>query len=86
MINFTLEPSQYVLNQAAPTAKRPPEVPRARGSEILTVAEAAALLRINRKTLYEQIQRERPVWAMRCGTRIRISRIALLAAFRGGRT
>ena len=51
------------------------------GLEVLTVDEAAELLRLNRKTLYEQIQRERPVWAMRFGRSIRIGRAALLAAF-----
>jgi excisionase family DNA binding protein len=49
--------------------------------EFLSVPEAADLLRLNRKTLYEQIQRERPAWAMRFGRSIRISRTALLAAF-----
>ncbi len=60
-----------------PPAEDPPE--------ILTVEEAAALIRINRKTLYEQIQRERPAWALRFGRSIRIGRTALLEAFRGNR-
>lgn|GEM_PF-5214687 len=50
-------------------------------AEILTVEEAAELLRLNRKTLYEQIQRERPPWALHFGRSIRIGRAALLAAF-----
>jgi excisionase family DNA binding protein len=49
--------------------------------EFLSVPEAAEFLRLNRKTLYEQIQRERPAWAIRFGRSIRISRTALLAAF-----
>jgi excisionase family DNA binding protein len=53
--------------------------------DILTVDEAAALLRVNRKTLYEVIRLSRPRWAMRFGRTIRVSRGALLEAFRGNR-
>ena len=35
--------------------------------DILTVEEAAALLRVNRKTLYEVIRLAQPQWAMRFG-------------------
>jgi excisionase family DNA binding protein len=51
--------------------------------EILTVDEAAALLRVNRKTLYEVIRLNHPRWALRFGRSIRVSRTALLEAFRG---
>ena len=50
--------------------------------DILTVEEAAALLRVNRKTLYEVIRLTQPPWAMRFGRSIRVSRSALLEAFR----
>ncbi|HKD42765.1 MAG TPA: helix-turn-helix domain-containing protein [Myxococcaceae bacterium] len=51
--------------------------------DILTVNEAANLLRVNRKTLYEVIRLTRPRWAIRFGRTIRVSRTALLEAFRG---
>ena len=53
--------------------------------EILTVDEAAKLLRLNRKTLYEVIRLQKPTWAIRFGRTIRVSRDALLRAFRGNR-
>ncbi len=53
--------------------------------DVLTVAEAAALLRVNRKTLYEVIRLSQPPWAIRFGRTIRVSRNALLEAFRGNR-
>ncbi len=51
--------------------------------DILTVDEAAVLLRVNRKTLYEVIRLNQPRWAIRFGRSIRVSRSALLEAFRG---
>ncbi|HKD39112.1 MAG TPA: helix-turn-helix domain-containing protein [Myxococcaceae bacterium] len=54
--------------------------------EILTVDEAAKLLRLNRKTLYEVIRLQRPAWAIRFGRTIRVSRDALLRAFWGNRS
>ena len=63
------------------TAPQRTEVP-----DILTVEEAAVLLRVNRKTLYEVIRLSRPRWAMRFGRTIRVSRTALLEAFRGNRS
>jgi len=54
--------------------------------EILTVDEAAKLLRVNRKTLYEVIRLQQPTWAIRFGRTIRVSRDALLRAFRGNRS
>jgi excisionase family DNA binding protein len=54
--------------------------------DILTVDEAADLLRLNRKTLYEVIRLTQPSWAMRFGRTIRVSRTALLEAFRGNRS
>jgi excisionase family DNA binding protein len=52
------------------------------GPDILTVDEAALLLRVNRKTLYEVIRLSQPRWAIRFGRSIRVSRSALLEAFR----
>ncbi len=59
--------------------------PRSKLPDILTVDEAANLLRVNRKTLYEVIRLNRPRWAIRFGRAIRVSRAALLEAFRGNR-
>jgi excisionase family DNA binding protein len=58
---------------------------RAEQQDILTVEEAAALLRMNRKTLYDVIRINRPRWAVRFGRSIRVSRSALLEEFRGNR-
>jgi excisionase family DNA binding protein len=49
----------------------------------LTVDEAAELLRINRKTLYEHVATESPSWAVRFGRAIRISQDGLLRWARG---
>jgi excisionase family DNA binding protein len=59
---------------------------RSKLPDILTVDEAANLLRVNRKTLYEVIRLKRPRWAIRFGRSIRVSRVALLEAFRGNRS
>ena len=59
---------------------------RSKLRDILTVDEAASLLRVNRKTLYEVIRLNRPRWAIRFGRTIRVSRSALLEAFRGNRS
>ncbi len=53
--------------------------------DIITVEEAARLLRVNRKTLYQVIRLNQPRWAIRFGRSIRVSRSALLEAFRGNR-
>ena len=53
-----------------------------RSDDILPVEEAAALLKVNRKTLYEIIRLNQPPWAVRFGRSIRVSRIALLEEFR----
>jgi excisionase family DNA binding protein len=53
-------------------------------SEILTVDEAAALLRVNRKTLYEAIRLDQlPGAVIRLGRAIRIRREALLSSSLG---
>lgn len=46
---------------------------------LLTVDEAAALLRVNRKTLYEAIRLQRVPGVVRVGKVIRIGRSALVA-------
>jgi len=50
--------------------------------DFITVDEAARLLRINRKTLYEVIRTQRPAWAIRFGKTIRINRSALIGSTR----
>jgi excisionase family DNA binding protein len=56
-------------------------VPTAAGSsapEFMTVEEAAALLRVNRKTLYESIQLGQVPGVLHLGRSIRIRRVVLL--------
>jgi len=47
--------------------------------EVLTVQEAAALLRINRKTIYLMVEKKQLPWARRFRGAIRIHRATLLA-------
>ncbi|ADO73926.1 helix-turn-helix domain-containing protein [Stigmatella aurantiaca] len=51
--------------------------------EFLTVDEAAALLRVNRKTLYESIRLEQVPGGVRIGKSLRIRRAALLESSPG---
>lgn len=56
-------------------------VPTGGGSEapeFLTVDEAAALLRVNRKTLYDSIRLKQVPGVLHLGRSIRIRRVALL--------
>jgi excisionase family DNA binding protein len=46
--------------------------------EMLTVDEAAALLRVNRKTVYEAIRRKQLPGVIHLGRTIRVSRSALV--------
>ncbi|WP_342377331.1 helix-turn-helix domain-containing protein [Myxococcus stipitatus] len=48
------------------------------GPDFLTVEEAAALLRVNRKTLYEAIRLGQVPGVMRLGRVLRIRRITLV--------
>ena len=73
-------PRSLIASKDTPAGRSPD------GSDILTVDEAALLLRVNRKTLYEVIRLSRPRWAVRFGRSIRVSRSALLEAFRGNRS
>jgi excisionase family DNA binding protein len=57
-----------------------PDQPSSPPPEFLTVDEAAALLRLNRNTLYEAIHKGRMTGVVRVGKRIRIRRAALLPA------
>jgi excisionase family DNA binding protein len=50
-------------------------------AEFMTVEEAANMLRVNPRTLYDAIKADNPPWAMKVGRIIRISRTKLLAAF-----
>lgn len=61
----------------------PPSHEELATNSFLTVDEAAALLRINRKTLYEHVSAKSPGWAVRFGRTIRISREGLLLWARG---
>jgi len=72
--------------QSSVAPENTPKIRRDGGPDILTVDEAAVLLRVNRKTLYEVIRLSRPRWAMRLGRTIRVSRTALLETFRGNRS
>ncbi|PTL79769.1 helix-turn-helix domain-containing protein [Vitiosangium sp. GDMCC 1.1324] len=49
------------------------------GPEFLTVDEAAALLRVNRKTLYESIRRGEVPGAVHLGRSVRLRRSVLLS-------
>lgn len=51
--------------------------------EFLTVDEAAALLRVNRKTLYESIRLNQVPGVLRVGKALRIRRAALLESSPG---
>jgi excisionase family DNA binding protein len=55
-----------------------PGPPEPSVKRFLTVDEAAELLRINRKTLYDHVAEADPPWALRFGRTIRISRDGLL--------
>ncbi len=50
---------------------------------VLTVDEAARLLRVNRKTLYDAVREGRVPGVIRLGRSIRIGRTALLGWLRG---
>lgn len=52
-------------------------------NQLLTVDEAAEVLRVNRKTLYEAIRANQVPGVIRLGKVIRIGRAALLAWFSG---
>ncbi len=51
--------------------------------QVLTVDEAARLLRVNRKTLYDAVREGRVPGVIRLGRCIRIGRTALLAWLQG---
>lgn len=51
--------------------------------EFLTVDEAAALLRVNRKTLYESIRLDQVPGVIRVGKALRIRRVALIESAAG---
>lgn len=53
------------------------------GDQLLTVDEAAEVLRVNRKTLYEAIRANQVPGVIRLGKVIRIGRAALLAWISG---
>lgn len=52
-------------------------------ASVLTVDEAARLLRVNRKTLYDAVRQGRVPGVIRLGRSIRIGRTALLGWLRG---
>jgi excisionase family DNA binding protein len=63
------------MSDASPTGAELPD--------FLTVDEAAALLRVNRKTLYESIRLGQVPGVMRVGKALRIRRAALLESSPG---
>ena len=68
-------------SEDAPTAAAGPESSTAstpQETEVMTVDEAAALIRVNRKTVYEAINRG-DLPHQRVGRKIRLSRTALVA-------
>lgn len=50
----------------------------------ITVDEAAAMLRLNRKTVYDMVRDGELVGAQKCKGTIRINREMMLASFAGG--
>jgi excisionase family DNA binding protein len=64
------------------TAPSTADSPSLNSKEVLTVDEVAALLRLNRKTVYEALARGE-IPARRIGTTYRISRAAVLEWLRG---
>lgn len=53
-------------------------------SEVLTVEEVAALLRLNRKTVYSMVQRNEIPGARECGRAIRFHRSTVLSWLASG--
>ncbi len=75
-ITVPLEPSYAPSNDAStpqPEAREPPEPP-----PVLTVDELAAVLRVNRKTVYDALARNEIPGARRIGASYRILRDAVL--------
>lgn len=66
-------------NEAAPISSQDPK-PQ---PEYLTVDEAAVILRVNRKTLYDGIKLGQVPGVVRIGRAIRIKRVALVASDSG---
>jgi excisionase family DNA binding protein len=76
-ITVPLEPSYAPSNDAStpqPEAREPPPEP----PSVLTVDELAALLRVNRKTVYDALARNEIPGARRIGASYRILRDAVL--------
>jgi excisionase family DNA binding protein len=73
-----LQRQDTAIREAA--SKRSTQVPDRRRSDpaVITVDEAAALLRVDRKSIYESIRRGELPGVVRVGRAIRISRTALL--------
>ena len=67
-----------VVSQQSNEAGIPAALP-----DVLTVDEAAAILRVNRKTLYEAVRLGTVPGVVRIGRNIRISRSALLGWVQG---
>ncbi|NTX39875.1 helix-turn-helix domain-containing protein [Myxococcus sp. CA033] len=63
--------------------KAPEQVAAENPPEFLTVDEAAALLRVNRKTLYESIRLGQVPGVVRIGKALRIRRAALVESTPG---
>jgi len=76
-------PNTALPSFVAEAADSEPPPTGAPSRSFLTVDEAARLLRINRKTLYEHVATASPSWALHFGRTIRISRDGLLRWARG---
>jgi excisionase family DNA binding protein len=72
----SLAPGDSACDLAASSAVPPPSVP-----SVLTVDELAALLRVNRKTVYEALARGEIPGARRVGNTYRILREAVIVWF-----
>jgi excisionase family DNA binding protein len=71
-------------NDSPTPSRRKQERSVERLHSLLTVDEAAAFLRVNRKTLYEAVQRDELPGIVRFGRAIRLSKDALLQWLRTG--
>jgi excisionase family DNA binding protein len=77
------EPEMYLSSEDAPTRRHLPRPAVAAGAPaVLSVDEAAALLRVNRKTLYEAVRRGQVPGARRIGRLLRLDRETLVAWMR----
>jgi excisionase family DNA binding protein len=75
--------AQEGAREAPGSTRRAPAVPATTLPPVLTVDEAAAFLRLNRKTLYDAVRAGELPGVVRVGRSIRIGRDALLGWLKG---